>query len=488
MSEYKSFMQRMGLLGLVNVLTAMSTIILIPILSNNLSITDFGMWNIFQVTIRLFGAVATLGLPNAVIRFLPSIKEKNKIQEGYYSIILFASTFILVLSFLIFLLSDIIAGALFDGNVFLVQVLSLVVYLGAINTIIVNYFRAFKKIKIYSLFLFLQVYLSLLLVSYAVIVKQGINGAILAYLIGQVVIFIIMNLLIIREIGIYRPCFTRIREYLDFSLPMVPSAISYWIVESSDKYLIGLLLGTSFVGFYSPAYSIGSLIALIMMPFPSILLPTISQHFDNGKVDQTTDYFTYSVKLFLFLSIPAVFGISVLAYPLLVLLSNTLIAANSYYLIPLLVLGSFFYSIFTIYSLVFALVKKTRIIASIWFIAALVNILGNLFLIPVLGLTAAALTTLTSYFIAAAVIFYYSRRFLKVHLDLKFLSKSLLSSAIMAVIIYLVSHLSGQPGPIALVFLVIVGAVIYLILMLVTRALNEEENRFIKRLWKRQVK
>ncbi|QUH22571.1 polysaccharide biosynthesis C-terminal domain-containing protein [Methanobacterium alkalithermotolerans] len=487
MSEYKSFMQRMGLLGLVNVLTAMSTIILIPILSNNLSITDFGMWNIFQVTIRLFGAVATLGLPNAVIRYLPSIKEKNMIQEGYYSIILFAGSFILVLSFFIFLLSDFIAGALLDGNVFLVQVLSLVVYLGAINTIIVNYFRAFKKIKIYSLFLFLQVYLSLVLVSYAVIVNQGINGAILAYLIGQVVIFIIMNLLIIREIGIYRPRFTRIREYLDFSLPMVPSAISYWIVESSDKYLIGLLLGTSFVGFYSPAYSIGNLIALIMMPFPSILLPTISRHFDNGKMDQTTSYFTYSVKLFLFLSIPAVFGISVLAYPLLVLLSNTLIAANSYYLIPILALGSFFYSIFTIYSLVFALVKKTRIIASIWFIAALVNILGNLFLIPVLGLTAAALTTLSSYFIAAGVIFYYSRRFLKVHLDLKFLSKSLFSSTIMALIIYLTSPILGD-GVLDLVFMVIAGGIIYLILMLVTRALNEDEIRFIKSLRTRQKK
>lgn len=472
----------MGLLGIVNVLTAMSSIILIPILSNNLSITDFGMWNIFQVTLRLFSAVATLGLPNAVIRYLPSLKEESKIQEGYYSIIFLGAVFILILSFLIYMMAGFIAQALFDGNVFLVQVLSLVVYLGAINTIMVNYFRAFKKIKKYALFLFLQVYLSLFLVSYAVIIVQEINGAILAYLMGQLLIFFIMNFFIIRDIGWTWPQFTRIREYLDFSLPMVPSAISYWIVESSDKYLLGIILGTTYVGFYSPAYTIGSLIALIMMPFPSILLPTISQYYDEGNLKQTSSYFEYSLKLFLFLSIPAVFGIGALSYPLLVVLSNTFIASNSYYLIPLLVLGSFFYSVFTIYSLVFALVKKTRIIASIWLIAAILNLLGNILLIPVLGMTAAALTTLTCYFLAAAIIFYYSHRFLKVHLDIKFLLKSIASSLLMAfVLTLLLSYVTGTTWG-ELIFLVILGAGIYFTLMLLCRSLTRQETQFLKTL------
>ena len=52
-----------------------------------------------------------------------------------------------------------------------------------------------------------------------------------------------MLYLIIAEIGFAIPKLTRVREYLNFGLPLVPGSIANWIVNSSDRYLLALFLG-----------------------------------------------------------------------------------------------------------------------------------------------------------------------------------------------------------------------------------------------------
>ena len=67
--EYKLFVQRIGLVGITNILIALSSLILLPILTKGLSITEYGTWVLIMTTIALIPNVANLGLPYTMVRF-----------------------------------------------------------------------------------------------------------------------------------------------------------------------------------------------------------------------------------------------------------------------------------------------------------------------------------------------------------------------------------------------------------------------------------
>ena len=83
MEEYKLFVQRIGLVGITQILVSLSSIILLPILTKNYSVSDYGIWVQINVTLNLIPAIIVLGLPYSMIRFLASKKDKEEIQEGF---------------------------------------------------------------------------------------------------------------------------------------------------------------------------------------------------------------------------------------------------------------------------------------------------------------------------------------------------------------------------------------------------------------------
>ena len=105
MNEYKLFVQRIGLIGITNILVALSSLILLPIMTKSFSISNYGIWVQINTTIGLIPNLATLGLPYTMVRFFSSEKDKEKIQEGFYSllsIVLVSSIILSISNFFIF--------------------------------------------------------------------------------------------------------------------------------------------------------------------------------------------------------------------------------------------------------------------------------------------------------------------------------------------------------------------------------------------------
>jgi O-antigen/teichoic acid export membrane protein len=147
MNEHKLFTQRIGLIGITNLLVSLSGIILLPILTKTLPIEDYGTWALIGVTIGLIPAVVMLGLPYTMVRFLAAAKKREEIQEGFYSIafiVLFTSA---IASLLLFLFSEPIAAALFEGNLTIAIMLPLIVFIACLNGLLLNFFRTFQQIK-----------------------------------------------------------------------------------------------------------------------------------------------------------------------------------------------------------------------------------------------------------------------------------------------------------------------------------------------------
>ena len=286
MQEYHQFARRIGLIGITNLLISLSGLILLPILTKTLPIEEYGTYVQITVTIGLVPGIVMLGLPYTMVRFLAAAKSREEIQEGYYSIAGITVLSAGLASVALFLLAEPIAVALFDSRTTVTRILALVVFLECMNLLQYNYFRMFQQIKRYSSLLFLKTALQLISVAALVLAGYGICGAVVGLFSTNLLLFIAMGALIVSEIGVAIPKFRHLREYLTFGIPTVPGNISNWVVNSSDRYMIGLFLGNAYVGYYSPGYSLGQTINMFFAPLAFMLPATLSKHYDENNTEK----------------------------------------------------------------------------------------------------------------------------------------------------------------------------------------------------------
>jgi len=478
LDEYKLFVQRIGLVGVTNILISLSSIILVPVLSKNLSIQDYGVWGLFIATVSFIPLLVNLGLPYSMLRFLAVEGDKKVITEEFYSI-----TFILLIiglftTFILFLFSKQIASVLFNGNTNVSIILAVTVFVSIMISSLFTYFRTFQQMKIFSALSLTQTYLMVLLAVIFIQWGYKITGILFGYFLVQIVVAMAALIFIIHQINFKIPKFKKIREYLSFGVPTVPSNLSTWLVDLSDRYVIGILLGTAFVGYYSPGYTLGNIIAMFMAPFTFLLPPLLSSYYDQNKMDEVKLHLEYSLKYFLLISIPAVFGLSLLSKPLLTLLSTAEIAQNGYLITPFVAISACLVGIYGIISQILALEKKTKIIGTMWIIAAIINVILNILLVPHFGIVAAAITTLTAYAFTCMVALFYSNKYIKIHFEMRFILKALFASIVMSAVIIFIKPVSV----VWILITILISSLIYLGLIILLKGVSRKEIEFFKQL------
>ncbi len=479
MQEYHQFARRIGLIGATNLLISLSGLILLPILTKTLPIEEYGTYIQVTVTIGLVPAVVMLGLPYTMVRFLAGARSREEIQEGYYSIVGITVVTAGLASLALFILAEPIAAALFDNRVAIIRILAVIVFLECMNGLQYDYFRTFQQIKRYSSLTFFKTCLQLTLVCTLVLAGYGILGATIGLLVTDVVLLIIMGILIVSEIGVAVPKFRHLREYLSFGLPTVPGNLSSWVVNSSDRYVIALFLGTAYVGYYSPGYTLGNIVNMFIAPLSFMLPAVLSKHYDDGNLNDVKTILSYSMKYFLALAIPSVVGLSLLSRPLLTILSTPEIAAQGYLITPFTALSGLLFGSYAVIMQILVLEKKTGISGTIWIVAAILNLGLNIIFVPIFGIIGAAVTTLLAYSLAFLLSTYYSFKYLVFDLNAAFVLKCIVSSAIMGVVVVIgSSQMSG--GLVSVILLVIISALVYTAGLFILRGFKKEEILFFK--------
>lgn len=476
MEDYKQFVKRMGLVGIANILVVLNSIILIPILTKNLPVSDYGIWVQVNTTYYLITGITTLGLPYTIVRFLSSEKHKENIQEVFYSLLTLVIMFSLITTLILIYFSNNISVALFGGNNNVVLITSAIIFFGSLNLFFIDYFRAFGQMRTYSLILVLQAYLSLGIVTYFTLSGNNITIIVSGLLIAQLFVLLVMMVIIIPKLGIKRPNFENIKEFISFGLPTIPSNLSYWVVDSSDRYFIAFILGTAFVGYYSPGYILGSVILMLYTPF-SILLPSIlPKYYDNERLEEVNTYIKYSLKYFLLAAIPSVFILSFLSKPILIIISTPEIASNGYLITPFIAVSSLLIGTWGILSNYLSLKKKTKIMGGVWVIAAILSLL-NIIFIHYIGIIGAALVTLISSGTAFIIGLRYVIKYFRISIDYLFVIKCILASIIALILIYIIN----PQGLMNIVIIISISFIVYLISLMFLKGISKDELTLFKK-------
>ncbi len=473
--SYFKFVKNIFTIGFLDLLGVIQGIVFLSFITKILGAEDYGVWSQVRVTMSLVVAFTYLGLHEALIRFIPGEINKEELKEGVYSSISLVFFINLIIALFLIIFSGYVSVFLKFDPIF-VKLLALIIIFESLNTIFLVIVRATKEIGKYFWFLVFKMLGEIGLVTAMVFWGYGILGAVGAFLFIRVVIFLALLFYIVRKIGFKFPNFSLIKKYLSFGFPTIADGFSYWVITSSDRYLIGFFLGIIFVGYYVPAYSIAYLLSIFIFPLSFVLSVVLPKLFDEDNMIEVKKYLRYSLKYFLAIIIPAAFGISVLAKQILVVLSNNEIASNSYFVVPFISASIFLYGVSYFFSQILILAKKTKVVALIWMLAAFLNLALNIIFIPKWGILGAAFTTFIAYFCALILMYYFAFKEFKFQIEWDFICKALISSFIMVFSIFWL-NLDGFFG---LIISILLGAIIYLILMVLLGGFNRKEIIFLR--------
>jgi O-antigen/teichoic acid export membrane protein len=474
---YKKFTRDTIVAGIANVALGLRGLILLPILSKTLGADAYGVWSQIQVTIPVLALLATLQLGLAMNRFLAGERDKNKISQGFFSVLAATSLASALFSALMFVFAEPLAAAVFGGAKAapFIKLASLLVLLTAIDQVMNQYFVTARQTAKYSFFIIGQVAGEIVLVAYLVFSGFGLYGVISAILIIRAFMFIAAFLVAKTQISFSAPSLSVIKPYLIFSLPLIPAGLSSWIYNLSDRYVIGYFLGIKAVGIYSAAYNLAGVVAFFVSPLVITLLPAISYFYENNKIQEVKTHLKYSLKFYLMLSIPAVFGLSILAKPLLATLT-TAEFITGFWIVPIVVLAQVFLGCATIVVRVPLLFKRTKVLSLIIGSCAAINVIMNIILVPVIGILGAAISTLVTfmiYLIATSII---SFRQLSFEVDWKFIAKSIASSLVTGAVVWILK----PTGAVSIVISIIAGAIIYFAVLMLLRGFTRQEYSLFK--------
>jgi len=330
-------------------------------------------------------------------------------------------------------------------------------------------------IKKYSAVIIMKTCIEIALIVFFSFSGYGLYGVLFSIIINESITLLIMLFFIFSYAGIKKPDFSLLKPYLVFGLPLIPITLARFVIDSSDRYVIGFYMGAEKVGIYSAAYGIGIIPLVLSTYLVYVLGPTVYNLYDNGLIEKTRMYLSYSWKYLLMLSIPSAFGLSILSKPLLQNMTTSTFVSDGVYIIPLVVLCIVFWGMEQIFGVSLLIFKRRKIFVIAFICGAVTNFVLNILLVPHYGIIAAAITTLVAYILITIIIGYSSRRYFKFNLNILFLIKCVIAAVVMAGLIWLINPVSLE----GIILSVIIGIFVYFGVLIVLKGFQKGEIKSI---------
>jgi len=272
------------------------------------------------------------------------------------------------------------------------------------------------------------------------------------------------------------------RSFASYGIPMIPAAISSWVLILSDRYVIGLSQGAAQVGLYGTAYNLGDkLMNLITLPMLIAIGPVMVHTFEKQGQKLAEQVQTQLTRYFAMVTIPVVCGLVVIAKPFMAVMTGPLYR-SAYAILPVVAAGVMLYGVSQIASNGLAMYKKTVIMMQNTVIAATFQVTINLLLVPKYGYPVAAWTTLGSYLLLLVLAWARSRPYMEWRVPWRDLVRIVAAGVTMAVILY-AGFRWFDPTLITLLLEVAAGIALYALALRVVGGLRSDEIEFANELW-----
>ncbi|MFA5659561.1 MAG: polysaccharide biosynthesis C-terminal domain-containing protein, partial [Oscillospiraceae bacterium] len=363
--------------------------LLLPLYTRALTQGQLGTVDLIVQMANLMIPVVTVSVAEAVNRFgLDSSHKKNVIFSTSVIITLIG------LLFFIFVIPFISKIKFVNSYGWMLYVYVLT---ASLKMVFSEFVRSRKLVKLYA-FNGIITTASMLLfnVLFLVVFKIGIIGYLLAIILSDLLSIIFLS--VIAELHRYFSFkwFSKstAKKMLRFSIPLIPTAMMWWVTNVSDRFLVAYALGEASNGLYTVSYKIPTIIATVYTMFNQAWnMSAITEHGSKNRNRFYSNVFDSNSSAVYIVAA----GVLLFIIPL-----TKLLVAPSYYIsytyAPYLVLATVFTCFSAFLSSVYTATKKTARSFVTSLLGAVLNIELNFLLIPKFGINGAAFATFVSYF------------------------------------------------------------------------------------------
>lgn len=383
------------------ILVLLTGFISFPILARILTVEQFGIMSLLNLTILLVVGISKAGLTKAAVRFAPENNNPEK-KTVYISNLLISET--ILASLFGIGLYMLIKGFNYPNPQLTGQIalgVAGLVIIRAITQIFLGILQGEELSTLHTLITTIQKYLGIgfAFVGIWYFNSNRIAGFFFGFSVAEALILLPVAFEVLRR---YPLRFTAmdsvvLRSYFKYGIPLLASEMVYILLAQSDRYILEVFHTSYLVGIYSAAYNLASIIQrMITVPLSLALMPYLIRQFKNGGVPLAQVAINKTFNYYLLLALPVIVGGSVLSGDLL-----QLIAGEKYMdavaIIPLLLFGVMLYGIYYIHLSGLMLKLSTGAITKVMLGVTGVNIALNFLFVPKFGMWAAAVTTLIGY-------------------------------------------------------------------------------------------
>jgi len=472
MSRQGNLAKNTLILSIGTFLPKLAGFITLPILTGYLSKEEYGTYDLITIMVSLLLPALTLQIKSAAFRFLLEVREDKEKQKRIITNIYIVTVPISVVALVIlyFVLAIFVPSSSASIRLWICGYYFADILVNTTRQVSRGIGKNFPYSISAVISAFGKMIFAVLLVYY---LKKGLLGATIALCLAStfslIYIFIQIGLPKYIDFKLYDK--QSIKTMLEYSWPIVPSDMSLWVMNASDRFIVTGILGITVQAVYAASTKIPSLINLAQS---ALTLAWQENATMSSKDKDSAQYYTDMFKVMLSLQ-AGVFGIIIASMPVLFKLLIKGDYDEAYYQMPILCYGIFFSGMAVFLGGIYLAYKETKSVGITTFAAAVINIVVNLSLIHFIGIYAASISTLVSYM---ALYFFRAKdvkRFVNISYDLKYF-------ALLNVFMIIESILCYQRNIICNVINVMIASFVILVFnkSLVKGAFNTLKRRVLK--------
>lgn len=409
MSDFREVIKHSGNYLIANLATRALAFISIPVYTRLLSTKDYGIISVFLAVAGILNSLLALSFDSSISRYYFD-KTSDIDFKKFVGTTLIASCIVMLFTSNVII---VYANQIAEWLELPVKVVYLLVPMVVINIIGLLFTQIYqpqklsRPIAVSSLF---RVYLGFAC-SIGLILMFN-SEKYFGQILGQILAGVIMLFYWCRKISPYAVLYFNSNHFkyiVNYSIPLIPYALSGVIIEQFGKLFIASNNGVSQAGFYTLAVSIASLTGIITEITHQAWFPYYMEYMNSRNYSRHDRELVRIFKI----SLLAAMFFSCFGKEIGLLLARKEFT-SALYLIPILTVGYVCHQFSYAYMRNISYVLKTSYMSVIVISSGCINVLLNSVLIVRIGIIGSAFSFVVSYFIMAILSWYISTYVLKV--------------------------------------------------------------------------
>lgn len=469
----------------VRLVPALTSLVTVPVFTRMVARADYGDFYLVNSAVSLAGTVFTTWLNASIVRFYWADEREGGLDEYVATVVWSATASVLIGAAVVGVIMTLLAERLSPGVSRLLPIALAGLLSGQFIQVMQQLMRAANRANAFAVLSIASTLVATALsVFFVVVPRWGALGILAGVALGNVLL-IPSALKAARVEGSLSPrhfSAKTARRFAEYGIPMIPAAVSSWVLVLSDRYIIGLSHRADQVGLYGTAYNLGDkLMNLVMLPMLIAIGPVMVRTFEKQGQELAQKVQTQLTRYFVIVTAPLVAGLTVIARPFMQVMTGPQYR-SAYPVLPVVAAGVMLYGLSQIAGNGLAMHKKTVILMQNMLAAAAFQVSANLVLVPRYGYPVAAWTTLLSYALLLLLAWLRTRPYMAWYVPWADLARVVAAASAMAAVL-VASFGWFEPTIPLLLCEAVLGVAVYAVALKAVGALRPDEVAFAGEVW-----